>query len=119
MKLQLTRQIKIYNKHKDGDFDRILTRRKKIEHYKENAEQMKQEKLIQAQAFASKQEEKRRNEELKKLMEENKKNEKSRKIAEQDEMKRKIRAEQLIKFKSNPMYEQLLKEYGEEALENM
>ncbi|CAK5091494.1 unnamed protein product [Meloidogyne enterolobii] len=80
---KLARQIKIYLTHKDGDFERILARRKKIEHYKESTEQMKQEKLLQVQMLANKQEEKRRTEEYKKLMEENKENEQRRKLAEQ------------------------------------
>ena len=79
----MARQIKIYLTHKDGDFERILARRKKIEHYKESTEQMKQEKLLQVQMLANKQEEKRRTEEYKKLMEENKENEQRRKLAEQ------------------------------------
>ena len=79
----MIRQVQIYLSHKDGDFERILARRKKIEHYKENTEQMRQEKLFQAQALANKQEEKRRTEEYKKLQEENKENEQRRKIAEQ------------------------------------
>lgn len=79
----MKRQIFIYNKHKEGDFERILARRKKIESYKENTEQKKQEKLQHAQALQSKQEEARRREELKKLHEENKENEKRRRQNEQ------------------------------------
>ncbi|KAF7639541.1 Eukaryotic translation initiation factor 3 subunit A [Meloidogyne graminicola] len=116
---KLSRQIKIYLNHKDGDFERILARRKKIEHYKENTEQIRQEKLIQAQALANKQEEKRRTEEYKKLLEENKENEQRRKAAEQEEIKRKVAAERLLKHKSHPLYESLVKEFGEEELEKM
>lgn len=106
-------------KNKEGDFERILTRRKKIENYKESSEQMKQEQAKQAQLQANKQEEKRRMEEMKKLLEENKENEKRRKIEEQEQFKRKVRADNLQKQKNHPLYAQLLKEYGEEVLENM
>lgn len=116
---KLARQIKIYLTHKDGDFERILARRKKIEHYKENTEQMRQEKLLQAQALANKQEEKRRTEEYKKLQEENKENEQRRKMAEQEEIKRRVAAERIQKHKSHPLYETLVKEYGEEEVEKM
>uniref|UniRef100_A0A914LLH1 PCI domain-containing protein n=1 Tax=Meloidogyne incognita TaxID=6306 RepID=A0A914LLH1_MELIC len=116
---KLARQIKIYLTHKDGDFERILARRKKIEHYKESTEQMKQEKLLQVQMLANKQEEKRRTEEYKKLMEENKENEQHRKLAEQEEIKRRVVAERMQKQKSHPLYEMLVKELGEEAVEKM
>nr|CAD2136032.1 unnamed protein product [Meloidogyne enterolobii] len=116
---KLARQIKIYLTHKDGDFERILARRKKIEHYKESTEQMKQEKLLQVQMLANKQEEKRRTEEYKKLMEENKENEQRRKLAEQEEIKRRVVAERMQKQKSHPLYEMLVKELGEEAVEKM
>nr|CAD2140955.1 unnamed protein product [Meloidogyne enterolobii] len=116
---KLARQIKIYLTHKDGDFERILARRKKIEHYKESTEQMKQEKLLQVQMLANKQEEKRRTEEYKKLMEENKQNEYRRKLAEQEEIKRRVVAERMQKQKSHPLYEMLVKELGEEAVEKM
>uniref|UniRef100_A0A915NID5 PCI domain-containing protein n=1 Tax=Meloidogyne floridensis TaxID=298350 RepID=A0A915NID5_9BILA len=116
---KLARQIKIYLTHKDGDFERILARRKKIEHYKESTEQMKQEKLLQVQMLANKQEEKRRTEEYKKLMEENKENEQRRKLAEQAEIQRKVAADRMQKQKSHPLYEMLVKELGEEAVEKM
>nr|CAD2170560.1 unnamed protein product [Meloidogyne enterolobii] len=113
---KLARQIKIYLTHKDGDFERILGRRKRIELYKENTELMKKEKLFQSQMLANKQEEKRRTEEYKKLMEENKENEQHRKLAEQVEIQRKVAADRLKKLKSQPLYEMLVKELGEEAL---
>lgn len=80
---KLERQIEIYNVNKERDFQQILNRRKKIESYKENTEQIKQEKIMQAQEQANKREEKRRKEEYSKLQEENKENEKRRKLAEQ------------------------------------
>lgn len=58
-------------------------RRKKIESYKENCENVKQEKIQKAQAEANRKEEQRRNDELKRLEYENKENEKRKKLAEQ------------------------------------
>ncbi|CAK5073674.1 unnamed protein product [Meloidogyne enterolobii] len=116
---KLARQIKIYLTHKDGDFERVLARRKRIELYKENTEQMKKEKLFQSQMLANKQEEKRRTEEYNKLMEENKENEQRRRFAEQAEIQRKVAADRMQKQKSHPLYAMLVKELGEEAVEKM
>ncbi|CAK5078381.1 unnamed protein product [Meloidogyne enterolobii] len=116
---KLARQIKIYLTHKDGDFERILARRKRIELYKENTEQMKKEKLFQSQMLANKQEEKRRTEEYNKLMEENKENEQRRRFVEQAEIQRKVAADRMQKQKSHPLYAMLVKELGEEAVEKM
>lgn len=80
---KLAGHIDVYNYHKERDYEHILMRRKKIENYKENSENLKQEKIQQAQAEASRKEEIRRAEELKRLEYENKENEKRRRLAEQ------------------------------------
>uniref|UniRef100_A0A915D3Y5 PCI domain-containing protein n=1 Tax=Ditylenchus dipsaci TaxID=166011 RepID=A0A915D3Y5_9BILA len=116
---KLKGHIEVYEYHKDNDYERILMRRKKIENYKENTESLKQEKIQQAQAEQTQKEEKRRAEEIKRLEQENKENEKRRRLAEQEEVQKKIKQDHLRRIQQNPIYQQIIKERGEEVFQNM
>ncbi|CAD5207713.1 unnamed protein product [Bursaphelenchus okinawaensis] len=116
---KLNEQIKTYLYHKDEDHNRILIRCRKIEEYKEVSENHRREKIQLAQEEYQKREEQRRQVELKRLEEENQENEKKRQQAEKDEIVRRQKAEQLKRFQSNPIYQQIVKEKGEEAMQTM
>ncbi|KAI1725281.1 PCI domain-containing protein [Ditylenchus destructor] len=116
---KLQQHIEVYEYHKETDYERILMRRKKIESYKENSENVRQEKIQQAQAEANRKEERRRAEELKRLEQENKENEKRRRVAEQEEVQKKIKQDHIRRIQQNPIYQQIIKEKGEEIFQNM
>uniref|UniRef100_A0A7E4VEK1 PCI domain-containing protein n=1 Tax=Panagrellus redivivus TaxID=6233 RepID=A0A7E4VEK1_PANRE len=109
----------IYEFHKDADYERIMGRKKIIENHKESTENRKQQKMQKVQAEAAKKEEKRRAEELKRLVQEQEESEQKRRQAEKEEVQRKVRLEQLKRFQANPIYSQIVKEKGEEALQDM
>lgn len=116
---KLATQIKAYLYHRDADYTRILSRRKKIEEFKEVSEKQRRLKIQQAQEEYQKREEQKRQDELKRLAEENKENELKRIQAEKDEFVRRQKAEQLRKFQSNPIYQQIIKEKGEDAVQTL
>ncbi|CAD5212338.1 unnamed protein product [Bursaphelenchus xylophilus] len=116
---KLGEQVKTYLYHKDEDYSRILSRCRKIEDYKEVSEHQRREKIQIAQEEYQKREEQRRQAELRRLEEENQENEKKRQQAEKDEIVRRQKAEQLKRFQSNPIYQQIVKEKGEEAMQTM
>jgi hypothetical protein len=115
----LKNAIGVYDYHRESDYERILMRRKKIESYKETNETMKREKHEKAQLEATKKEEQRRAEEMKRLEQENKENERKRRLAEQEEVQNKVKQDQLKKLQSNPIYQQIVKERGAEAIQDM
>ncbi|TKR78190.1 hypothetical protein L596_019040 [Steinernema carpocapsae] len=118
-KEKLKQQATVYGFCKDHDYERILLRRRKIENYKETTETQRQEKLQRMQQEAARREEQRRKEELDRLEAESKESEKKRRLAEQQEVERKIRQEKMKQIQQNPMYQNIVKEKGEEALKDM
>jgi len=116
---KLKKHITTYNNHKDNDYEHILMRRKKIESYKENTENLRQEKIMYEKALQTKIEEQRKAEEIKRIELLNKENEKLRRLAEQEELQKKIKFEHIRRIQSNPFYQQILKEKGEEILQTM
>lgn len=74
---------KKYELARPTELERMLTRRRKIESYKETSERVKAERTQQVQAELQKREEARRAEEMKRLELENLESEKRRKQAEQ------------------------------------
>ncbi|KAI6232584.1 Eukaryotic translation initiation factor 3 subunit A [Aphelenchoides fujianensis] len=112
-------QVKVYLQEREQDYERMLQRRKMIENYKETTETQRKEKQKQEQEEQAKREEQRRAEEKRRLDEQNKENERKRKETELDEIRSKQKLEQLNRFKQNPVYQQIMKERGEEVLMNM
>jgi len=113
---RFTRLRGIYEYHKEADYERMILRKKIIEQHKENNENIRQEKIQQAQLEAAKREEQRRNEEMKKLKEDSEERIRIRREEEKKEIERKIRME---RYSQNPIYSQIVKEKGEEALKDM
>ncbi|KAI6222798.1 Eukaryotic translation initiation factor 3 subunit A [Aphelenchoides besseyi] len=115
----LKHQVKVYTTHREDDYARMLQRRKMIENYKETNETQRKEKMKQELEESAKREEQRRAEEMRRLEEQNKENERKRIQAEREDIQRRQKAEQLNRFKTNPIYQQIVKERGEEVLMNM
>uniref|UniRef100_A0AC34F443 PCI domain-containing protein n=1 Tax=Panagrolaimus sp. ES5 TaxID=591445 RepID=A0AC34F443_9BILA len=113
------RHRQTYEYHKESDHERIMQRKKIIEHHKESSENLKQAKLQEAQKVAAEKDEKKRKQELERLKREQEEGERQRRKAEAEAVQEKIRLEQLNKIKLNPLYNIIVKEKGEEALQNM
>jgi translation initiation factor 3 subunit A len=117
------RAIEHFNRHrqtyeyrKDADHERIMQRKKIIEHHKESSENLKQAKLQEQQKLAAEKDEKKRKQELERLKREQEEGERQRRKAEAEAVQEKIRLEQLEKIKKNPLYNSIVKEKGEEAV---
>uniref|UniRef100_A0AC35TNF1 Eukaryotic translation initiation factor 3 subunit A n=1 Tax=Rhabditophanes sp. KR3021 TaxID=114890 RepID=A0AC35TNF1_9BILA len=112
-------QLKSYLNCRDRIQKEILKRRETIENYKENTELAKQEKAIkQAEALKTKRE-RETAEELRRLKQANLESAAKRKELMEKEILEKIRVEKLNQIKSQPMYQQIIKEKGEEAFANL
>ncbi|KAK0414868.1 hypothetical protein QR680_011649 [Steinernema hermaphroditum] len=118
-KAKLDRQAEIYHHTKDQDYERMLNRRRRIENNKETTELQRMQRAQRAQQEAARIEEQRRREEVARLEIEAKENEKKRRLAEQQEVERRIRQEKMKQIQSNPIYQSIVKEKGEEALKDM
>ncbi|KAK0409920.1 hypothetical protein QR680_004835 [Steinernema hermaphroditum] len=116
---KLKRHANVYVMHKDKDYERILSRRRKIETYKETTEAQRTEKALKLQQEAAQREERRRKEELQRLEAEAIATEKQRRLAEQRELEEKIRQEKIKKMQQNPMYQAIVKAKGEDLLKDM
>jgi translation initiation factor 3 subunit A len=117
------RAIEHFNRHrqtyeyrKDADHERIMQRKKIIEHHKESSENLKQAKIQEQQKLAAEKDEKKRKQELERLKREQEEGERQRRKAEAEAVQEKIRLEQLEKIKKNPLYNSIVKEKGEEAV---
>uniref|UniRef100_A0A914XEM4 Eukaryotic translation initiation factor 3 subunit A n=1 Tax=Plectus sambesii TaxID=2011161 RepID=A0A914XEM4_9BILA len=116
---KLKHNVTVYGYHRKDDYERILSRRKKIEQYKELSERVKADKALQVELEDRKKEEARRAEEIRQLEKRNIEFERLKKAEEQEEIKKRIQRDQIAKLKQSVIYKKIIEEHGEEAVESM